>query len=134
MVKLEIYVVTTNLKQNPKTFHVEGLREAREALEQLKVELCKQFGGLTESATAQGYWLDNGKLVRDDVIVWTIYSTTVITPSTIFKYAESLRKICSQEVQLFVINDKPYFINNDPCLRCTKNISCELCEHTEGED
>jgi hypothetical protein len=98
--KLEIYVVTTEI----------SLKCERDALELLKIRLCEQFGGLTESATAKGYWLDNGKLVTDVVTVWTILSATVITESSIRNVIEAIKRICRQKSQLITINDKPYFV------------------------
>jgi hypothetical protein len=129
--KIELYVVKPYKDITRLTYEE---KQAIDKLEALKVQLCKQFGGLTESATAKGYWLNNGKLIHDDVTVWTIFSTTDVKTSDVENIGETVRKICSQEVQLIVINDKPTFLNGDPCLTCSKKISCELCEHTEGED
>lgn len=99
MVKIEIYVVTT--PNNDK---------AKLELEQLKVELCNEFGGLTVVPNCTGYWQNNGKLDYDDVEIWTILSATVITASAILKYAERLKVLCSQKSQLFTVNNFPYFV------------------------
>ncbi len=109
MVKIELYVVTT---ENPDA----------QQLEQLKVELCKEFGGLTVIPNCEGYWLDDPrrfqdgkfgvkpKMEKDSVQIWVILSSTVITSSVIMKYIERLKQICSQKVQLFVVNGMPYFV------------------------
>lgn len=128
--KLEIYVVTTNI----------SLKCERDALEQLKVKLCEQFGGLTVIPNCTGYWLSNKKLITDNVQIWEIVSLTVITTQDVMPFAYKLAEICKQEVQLIVINGMPYYVNSDPCESCTKKGTkefpdpCELCEHTEGED
>jgi hypothetical protein len=95
--RIELYVVTT---ENPDV----------EQLEQVKVQLSKEFGGLTVVPNCKGYWVDNEKLYVDCTEIWIILSSTVITPSSIMKYAEQLKKICSQKSQLFSVNNQPYFV------------------------
>jgi len=99
MVRIELYVVTTLVND-----------KAKLELEQLKVELCREFGGLTVVPNCKGYWLTNEELDYDDTEIWIILSATVITSSTIMKYAERLKSICSQKVQLFTANNTPYFV------------------------
>jgi hypothetical protein len=111
MVKIEIYVVTTELKQNPSTLHDNERAKARKALDQLKVELCREFGGLTVVPNCTGYWRnENLELECDDTEIWIILSSTVITSSAILKYAERLKVLCSQKSQLFTVNNFPYFV------------------------
>lgn len=97
MTKIEFFIVTT---KNP----------CKAELELLKVELCELFGGLTVSAPARGYWLDNKKLDSDNVEIWLIYTDKNVTSGTIRQFAEQFKAICEQKVQLVVINDQPNFI------------------------
>lgn len=85
-------------------------KQAIDKLKELKVELCEKFGGLTESATEHGFWLEGKKLIEDDLTEWTIYSATVITPRFVIEFAERIKTVCKQKVQLVVINEYPYFI------------------------
>jgi hypothetical protein len=95
--KIEIYVVTT---ENPD----------KTKLDAVKVELCGKFNGLTVIKDCDGLWLDNGKLTQDNVQIWTIVSSTVITAGEIMEYAEKLKAICHQKVQLVTVNGQPYFV------------------------
>jgi hypothetical protein len=119
--RVELYVVTTEIAKNSKdcqkctlNAHCEQCLkeedERKQQLEQLKVELCKKFGGLTVIDNCEGYWTDNGQLIKDDVQIWRILSTDVITPKDIMPYAERLKSVCKQKVQLFTVADMPYYV------------------------
>lgn len=95
--KLEIYVVLT---ENPD----------KTKLDALKVELSNKFGGLTLINNCEGLWVDNGKLYLDNVQIWRILSSTVITEKEIMPYILQLKSLCNQKSQLFTVNDYPYFV------------------------
>lgn len=97
MVEIKIYVVTT---ENPN----------KTKLDSVKVQLCGAFGGLTVINNCEGLWLDNGKLYVDNVQIWIIESSTVVSPEQILKYGEDLKQICNQKSQMISINGHPYFI------------------------
>lgn len=98
MVEIKIFVVTTEKPDNI-------------ALEELKVQLCEKFGGLTESATAKGLWLDkDGKICEDDVKIWTIYTDLPNSTSIIDGIAKRIKIITFQHSQMYVINNKPKFV------------------------
>jgi hypothetical protein len=100
--KVELYVTKTVLT----SVNVQEL-------EQIKVELCGEFGGLTEIDNCKGYWLNpkTNKLDQDNVSLWVIYSLTQKdTYEIIESYAKRIKAITNQECQLFAINDKPFFV------------------------
>lgn len=101
MVEIKIYVVTTNLSKT----------EPTPELEQLKGQLCNAFGGLTVINNCEGYWLNNNKILEyDNVQIWEILSSTVVSPQQIMKYGEDIKRITSQKSQLITINGHPYFV------------------------
>ena len=99
--KVELYVVTSLLSKT----------EPNPELEQLKGELCNKFGGLTVIDNCTGYWLNQNKVLEyDNVQIWRILTNEVITAKTMMQYAERLKSVCKQKVQLFTIGDMPYYV------------------------
>jgi hypothetical protein len=103
MAKYEIYVVTTEIEG------MEGIN-ARNQLNQLKVELSNKFGGYTIFHNCEGGWTDNGQLCVDKVEVWRILTDEIVTAKEIMKFAETIKTITKQKSQLVTVNDKQYFI------------------------
>ena len=100
--KIEIFVVTTELKEKLCSLN---------KLEELKVELCKEFGGLTVIPNCKGYWMDNDKLINDDVEIWTIYTNSEYgVYGKINAYSLQIKAICNQKTQLFALDGHVYFI------------------------
>ena len=80
-------------------------KSTRKTLNQLEVETCKKFGGLT-TYTGKGKWLDNNKLYYDNLNIYQIYIKRNQTKLFI-KHAIKYGKLTKQLAVAIVINNKP---------------------------
>ena len=78
-------------------------------LNQLEVETCKKFGGLT-TYTGKGKWLNNNKLYYDNLNIYQIYIKRNQTKLFI-KHAIKYGKLTKQLAVAIVINNKPKILN-----------------------
>jgi hypothetical protein len=102
--RIEIFVVLTELEAK---HDINGKTRLNE---DLKVEIVREFGGLTETGIETGYWLDNDKICADIVKRWIIYADSSDTVAIIDAFAKRIKKITSQKTQLYTIDGKAYFI------------------------
>ena len=80
-------------------------KSTRKTLNQLEVETCKKFGGLT-TYTGKGKWLNNNKLYYDNLNIYQIYIKRNQTKLFI-KHAIKYGKLTKQLAVAIVINNKP---------------------------
>ena len=80
-------------------------KSTRKTLNQLEVETCKKFGGLT-TYTGKGKWLNNNKLYNDNLNIYQIYIKRNQTKLFI-KHAIKYGKLTNQLAVAIVINNKP---------------------------
>ena len=80
-------------------------KSTRKTLNQLEVETCKKFGGLT-TYTGKGNWLNNNKLYYDNLNIYQIYIKRNQTKLFI-KHAIKYGKLTKQLAVAIVINNKP---------------------------
>ena len=80
-------------------------KSTRKTLNQLEVETCKKFGGLT-TYTGKGKWLNNNKLYYDNLNIYQIYIKRKQTKLFI-KHAIKYGKLTKQLAVAIVINNKP---------------------------
>jgi len=81
----------------------------RRYLNQLEVEACKNFGGLT-TYSGSGKWYNNGKLYFDKLSIYQI----AIEPSKkklFIKLSKKYGKLTKQLAVYVVINNKPRLID-----------------------
>ena len=83
-------------------------KSTRRALNQLEVETCKKFGGLT-TYTGKGKWLNNNKLYYDNLNIYQIYIKRNQTKLFI-NHAIKYGKLTNQLAVAIVINNKPKII------------------------
>ena len=84
-------------------------KSTRRALNQLEVETCKKFGGLT-TYSGNGKWFNNGKLYYDKLNIYQI----AIEPSKkelFINHAIKFGKLTKQLAVAIVINNKPRILN-----------------------
>ena len=84
-------------------------KSTRRALNQLEVETCKKFGGLT-TYSGNGKWFNNGKLYYDKLNIYQI----AIAPSKkelFIKLCKKYGKLTKQLAVAIVINNKPRILN-----------------------
>jgi len=109
-VKVEIFVVRSE-------------KEDKWLLEMAKELLIEAFGGLTIIPNCKGFWLEDTqpnqtiktkkpKICEDSVEIWLIYTDS---PKHYAEYnakrlSAMIKEATVQKSQLYVINDKPYFI------------------------
>ena len=84
-------------------------KSTRKTLNQLEVETCKKFGGLT-TYTGKGKWLNNNKLYYDNLNIYQIYIKRNQTKLFI-KHAIKYGKLTNQLAVAIVINNKPRILN-----------------------
>ena len=84
-------------------------KSTRKTLNQLEVETCKKFGGLT-TYTGKGKWLNNNKLYYDNLNIYQIYIKRNQTKLFI-KHAIKYGKLTKQLAVAIVINNKPRILN-----------------------
>jgi hypothetical protein len=84
-------------------------KSTRKTLNQLEVETCKKFGGLT-TYTGKGKWLNNNKLYYDNLNIYQIYIKRNQTKLFI-KHAIKYGKLTKQLAVAIVINNKPKILN-----------------------
>jgi len=80
-------------------------KSTRKTLNQLEVETCKKFGGLT-TYTGKGKWLNNNKLYYNKLNIYQIYIKRNQTKLFI-KHAIKYGKLTKQLAVAIVINNKP---------------------------
>ena len=90
-------------------------KSTRRALNQLEVETCKKFGGLT-TYTGKGKWLNKNKLYYDNLNIYQIYIKRNQTKLFI-NHAIKFGKLTKQLAVAIVINNKTIqelkdFLNN----------------------
>ena len=103
--RIEIFVITTELKN--------GFPENAEKwsqLEDIKMEIIHEFGGLTESEEEKGYWSSNGSICVDSVKRWLIYANDNYSIVKIEDFAKNIKAITAQKSQVFAINETLHFI------------------------
>ena len=83
-------------------------KSTRRALNQLEVETCKKFGGLTPY-TGKGKWLNKNKLYYDNLNIYQIYIKRNQTKLFI-NHAIKFGKLTKQLAVAIVINNKPRII------------------------
>ena len=84
-------------------------KSTRKTLNQLEVETCKKFGGLT-TYTGKGKWLNNNKLYYDNLNIYQIYikrNQIKLFIKHVIKYG----KLTNQLAVAIVINNKPRILN-----------------------
>lgn len=76
----------------------EGRRLPRELYSQVRQELVERFGGLTafNRAPVDGLWEDDGKTVRDDLVIFEVMAET-LDPAWWAEYRDELEKRFHQE-------------------------------------
>lgn len=88
-------------------------KTAIEQLEEIKLKLIEEYGGLTVIPNCIGYWLDqNRKLETDKVEIWIILKKTEDLENEfaiIEDYAKKIKLITKQKSQLFQINENPFY-------------------------
>ena len=84
-------------------------KSTRRALNQLEVETCKKFGGLT-TYSGNGKWFNNGKLYYDKLNIYQIYIKRNQTKLFI-NHAIKFGKLTKQLAVAIVINNKPRILN-----------------------
>jgi hypothetical protein len=80
-------------------------KSTRKTLNQLEVETCKKFGGLT-TYTGKGKWLNNNRLYYDNLNIYQIYIKRNQTKLFI-KHAIKYGKLTKQLAVAIVINNRP---------------------------
>ncbi len=80
-------------------------KSTKKTLNQLEVETCKKFGGLT-TYTGKGKWLNNNRLYYDNLNIYQIYIKRNQTKLFI-KHAIKYGKLTKQLAVAIVINNKP---------------------------
>ena len=89
--------------------------ENKANLEPLKYQLCEIFGRLTKYPNLKGLWLNptTKRIICDDVTVfeiWTDKSLDEIEQTSLKAIVESIKRLTSQDSQLYTINNKAVFI------------------------
>jgi hypothetical protein len=107
MTHIKIYVVKTELKNLSN-------------LEVIQTELLNEFGGLTIIKNCVGLWVDSSTvktlgykaICKDKTDIWEIYTNRTLKSSleSVQPIALKLKVLCKQISQLFVINNKAYFL------------------------
>jgi len=86
----------------------------------LKIELLNEFGGLTIIKDCVGLWVDSSTvstkgfkyICKDKVDIWEIYTDRSVKSilETLKPIALKIKLETKQTCQLFVINNKAYFL------------------------
>lgn len=113
MTEIKIFVVKTELKR--KKGNLSSLQKIElTVLNNLKEELIRKYGGLTEISNFKGYWNNNGEIWEDTGDLWLIYGS--FSESTIINelipILRQIRATTNQLSQAYAINNEIGFITN----------------------
>jgi hypothetical protein len=109
--EIKIFVVKTELENNP-SLTTNGKLNI-EALAELKQQLIKLFGGLTEIKNCAGYWLnDKGTIESDKVNLWLInaeknnYALIILLREILIE----MKTLTVQKTQAYTIDNNIFFL------------------------
>lgn len=96
--KLEIFVVTTKLKEIGKA-----------ELEMWRTDLTKLFNGITIIPNCSGLWLnDNKQIEKDNLEIWLIYTTKeqyFINETVFLLTLRAIKSLTQQKTQAYAIDN-----------------------------
>jgi len=107
--RIEIFVVNPYEDITHMTYEE---KKALENLEGIKMQIIAEFGGLTETNTEKGYWIESKtkQICIDSVKRWIIYTTSKDSCAKIEAFSKQIKAITAQKLQCFGINDTLFFI------------------------